>query len=262
MPAAPSPPAPLRGAPPHRHARSVGTAGVAHHRHQGLRRTVHVEPCADGPTVQGRHKVLPKPTSRAPNASVRQTPRIRLSGVKLNSPLSASAGLNPPDFSANEPKMDLADVARFMLISSTFLALGAQCGIASHARGRWFKPSRAHQEPPKCVRLDSPSPLGCLEAAEREHLQKSANWPLRHSEVECLTRWTSRAREPCRETAGAPEGESGARVSNLRKLIRRGSVYYEVSDVRRLNCCPCRCAIASARRALSRPSRGYISAGG
>ena len=54
----------------------------------------------------------------------------------------------------------------------------------------------------------------------------------------------------------APEGESGARLSNHRKFSRRGSVYYEVSDARRLNRSPYCCASASSRRPVSQPSRG------
>ena len=60
----------------------------------------------------------------------------------------------------------------------------------------------------------------------------------------------------------AAEGESGARLSNHRKLMRRGSVITKVSDARRLNCSPYRSATASARRPVSEPRRGYSSAGG
>ena len=70
------------------------------------------------------------------------------------------------------------------------------------------------------------------------------------------------ARESHAVNGQAPEEESGARLSNPRKLIRRGSVYFEVSDARRINCHPHRCATASVRRPVSQPSRGCVSAGG
>jgi hypothetical protein len=64
---------------------------------------------------------------------------------------------------------------------------------------------------------------------------------------------------PRRPGAG---GDSGAPLSNRRKLIRRRSVYCEVSDARRLNCDPYCWATASARNPVGRPGRGCISAGG
>ena len=66
----------------------------------------------------------------------------------LNSPLRASAGLNPPDFSGNERKWTWPMSPLFMRISSAFLAHRAQCGIASHARTRWFETTRADSGKP------------------------------------------------------------------------------------------------------------------
>ena len=102
----------LRRTPPHRHAGSVGIAGVARSSRTAptalftWNHAPMLPPSKDGTTTAERR---PAGTGgqRSPEGANRAGPS------DLNSPVRASAGLNPADFSANEPNLGFPPAVRF-----------------------------------------------------------------------------------------------------------------------------------------------------
>jgi len=68
-----------------------------------------------------------------------------LGGIAPQTPLKV---LNPAELGRNQPKSALPQRPGFLLVYREEAENARECGIASHARGRWFEPSRAHRKSP------------------------------------------------------------------------------------------------------------------
>jgi hypothetical protein len=60
-------------------------------------------------------------------------------------PVAGATGLNPADLNANWQNFEESRQCGLSAFLQGLSAESQRCGIASHARGRWFKPSRAHR---------------------------------------------------------------------------------------------------------------------
>ena len=70
-------------------------------------------------------------------------------GTDLINAASRSAGLNPAELTANQQVFGSGEVVLFVPALQDLCWVSLRCSIASHARGRWFEPSRAHVGSPE-----------------------------------------------------------------------------------------------------------------
>jgi hypothetical protein len=94
------------------------------------------------------HALSARPRSRRDRADCHQ-PAVLAQSFNAKRGLMA---LNPAEMAANWREVKLSMCDRVLSHLQGISALPRLCSIASHARGRWFEPSRAHHErPPTCA---------------------------------------------------------------------------------------------------------------
>jgi hypothetical protein len=140
--------------------------------------------------------VAPRGIARTGPCSTSRLQPARASGVTCLLPRTRS-GTTPTllplcaHIDAHPHTSDHAWISRYRPYILPFQAIGLIGAIASHARGRWFEPSRAHvQKPRVCGAFVCPWPAKCTRAGAPETQRGPERGP--------RARFAPSARYPCR----------------------------------------------------------------